>query len=927
MNVISLSSARQLALTSAVLAALLAGCGSDRPETMIASAKQFLTQNDAKAAVIQLKNALQKNPESAEARYLLGVAMLATDDPVSAEKELRKAKELGYEPDKVSPPLAQALFDTRQSKKLIDEFAGAQLADLQAGADLAATVGHAYLNVGKTDEARKQFAMALRVAAAHPQATLGEARMKVGNNDLSGATALVNDVLAKNPRLLSALLFKAELLTVTADRSTAIKAYDDIIAIHPTELRAHSNRLTLYLLSDDLATAATHLAAFKKLAPQSPQSSYFQALLALKRKEFPAAREAIQQVLKIAPAFLPGQLIAAEIEFQLNSLPQAQQHLQRVLDAAPGNTAAVRMLAAVHLRMGQPSRALEVLTPQLNAKVNDPGLLMLAGDVYLNNNDLAQAESYFAKAAAADKSSVSARTRLSQVLFAGGDVVGGLQQLETAVSLDVTQYQADVMLISAHLRRKEIDKAFAAIATLEKKQPKNPLTYYLRAAASAMKDDVIASRRDLERAIELDPVYFPAALTLAKLDIQDKKFDSARHRFEKILEKDPKNPQAMLALAQVRAAMNAPASEVSELLDKAVKSNPTNVELRLAQLRHQMARGDYVKAEAAAQDANAAIGDTPALVEALGMAQQARGSTQQAIATFSKLVAMKPKSPEPLFRLATAELADKRKDASMQTLRRSLALKPDFLEAQLGLISVYNKDGRTSDAMGIAKAIQKQRPKASVGYLVEGDIYAEQKKWIQAAAAYRGGLDKLRDGYIGVKYHGALFAAGRSKEAESFSADWTRNNPRDVVFRAYLAERSLSAKNYQAAAEQYRDILAITPKSPLILNNLAWAAGQLNDPKALTYAEEANKLQPNNPAILDTLGTLLSSKGDAARSIELLRQATTLAPTAWAVRINLVMALAKAGQREAAKKELEPMLKLDPKDPAHASAVELNKTL
>ena len=46
------------ATASALLATLLlVGCGSEKPETMLNSAKAFLEKNDYKAAAIQLKNA------------------------------------------------------------------------------------------------------------------------------------------------------------------------------------------------------------------------------------------------------------------------------------------------------------------------------------------------------------------------------------------------------------------------------------------------------------------------------------------------------------------------------------------------------------------------------------------------------------------------------------------------------------------------------------------------------------------------------------------------------------------------------------------------------------------------------------------------------------------------------------------------------
>jgi predicted Zn-dependent protease len=72
---------------------------------------------------------------------------------------------------------------------------------------------------------------------------------------------------------------------------------------------------------------------------------------------------------------------------------------------------------------------------------------------------------------------------------------------------------------------------------------------------------------------------------------------------------------------------------------------------------------------------------------------------------------------------------------------------------------------------------------------------------------------------------------------------------------------------------------------------------------------------------------LLADKGETARGIELLRQATALDPNAWPIRIHLAKTLAQAGQQSAAKKELEPLLKQDEQSPARIAATELLRTL
>ena len=77
----------------------MTACGKTQTsETLVTEAKQYQKKGDTKAAIIQLKNALQKNPDDVEARYLLGTIYNEIADFPSAEKEAPQGFVLGYEP-------------------------------------------------------------------------------------------------------------------------------------------------------------------------------------------------------------------------------------------------------------------------------------------------------------------------------------------------------------------------------------------------------------------------------------------------------------------------------------------------------------------------------------------------------------------------------------------------------------------------------------------------------------------------------------------------------------------------------------------------------------------------------------------------------------------------------------------------------------
>nr|GEU28556.1 hypothetical protein [Tanacetum cinerariifolium] len=91
------------------LLAMLAGCGSKPSnERLLADARQLEARGETKSAIIELKNLIQQAPADAAARLALGRLYLDTGDVLSAEKEMRRAMELGKNRAEVMPWLAQA---------------------------------------------------------------------------------------------------------------------------------------------------------------------------------------------------------------------------------------------------------------------------------------------------------------------------------------------------------------------------------------------------------------------------------------------------------------------------------------------------------------------------------------------------------------------------------------------------------------------------------------------------------------------------------------------------------------------------------------------------------------------------------------------------------------------------------------------------
>lgn len=916
----------RVVVTLALFTWMVTGCG-DRPDQLIESAKSYLAAKDHKAAVIQLKNALQKAPENGEVRYLLGQALMDAGDAASAEIELRKARDLKYRPELVYPALGRALLAQRQPRKAVSELEGAALSDPAAGADLNAVIGQARLALRQTKEARLSFAAALSVKPDHPAARLGMAQAAALEGDLPGAVKAVDEILEKFPSDTDALALKGALLAYQGRTDAALEAYEKALATDPRKTAIRSSLIELLLSRGALDRASAHVDELKKIAPKSPRTLFFQAWISMERGDLTAARDSILQVLKVAPGHVPALTLAGAVAYRTGSLAQAEENLTRALEKAPGHVSARRLLVAVYLAKGQPDRAREDLQTLLDQRPGDSRVLALAGEVYLANRELAKAAEYYEKAAALDKDNPALRARLGAVHFASGEGDEAVQDLEMASAMDPSRYQADLGLVAIHLARNQPDKALAAARALEKKQPDNPVTHNVMGAVHIAKRDLASARSSFERALELRPAFVPAARSLALLDLREKKPEAAKDRFRAVLAKEPNNEQALAGLAEILRVTGAPRQEVDAALRKTVSANAGSAVARLALINFRLRSGDPKGTLAAAREALAALPEDAQIAAALGVAQQASGEINQAIATFTKLAQGQPRAVDPLLRLADAYRAAKDDGSALQALRKALTVRPDSIPALRGVAELQVAAGRHADALGEIRAWQKRHPGHAYGYVLEGYVLTQQKKPREAEKAYREGLKRAPHPDLAVRLHALVSADGRGAEARAFAAKWMREHPNDAAMPVYLAELEIRKGDFASAVGRYKAILERQPGNPLVLNNLAWAASKLKDPEALSYAERAYALAPNSSAILDTYGWMLFEQGALDRSLELLARATDLAPNAWEIRLHYAKALAKAGKKDAARTELETLSKLDSKLPQQQEAAAMLRDL
>lgn len=906
---------------------VLGGCGGESEANLVASGKEYLEKKDAKSAVIQLKNAISRNPQSAEARALLGRALLETGDPVAAAVELRKAQELKAPDEQVLPDLARAMLLIGEEAKVIAQFGDLRLRDSDSTADLLTTVAAAHVLGNDLDKARAALRAGLQARPMYAPAITLQARLRAADGDIDGALFLLEELLSREPDNERAGVLKGEVLWMgKQDEAGAMAAFRKVLAAKPDSFTASSMIVAMLMQQGKVAEAKAQHETLRRVAPNHPEALFYEAQFAFADRDYKKVREVADRILKMMPDNVRTLELAGAAEFRQRNWLQAEAMLSRALKNAPGLLLSRQMLAQVHLRTGMPNKALEVLQPVVEGSDPDGNSLALAGEAYLQLGDARRSEAAFQRAAKAAPNDARVRTSVAMAQMARGNSAPAMKDLEAIAAADRGP-RADLALITGHLRNNDTAAALKAIDALDKKLPDRALAQQLRGRVLLSRNDIPGATKAFEAALEREANYFPAVASLAAIDLAAGKPEEARKRFDALLRANPGNHQALLSLAELAARTGAPPEEVTRLTRSAVQANPGTPATHLALVNQLLGTGQTQPALVAAQAAAAALPNDLSVADALGRAQMASGDAQQALSTFRRLAAQQPTNALHQVRMADAHLLNKDRTAASRALRQALEIQPDLLIAKRGLAMIAMLENRPQDGLVIAREMQAKHPKEAAGWALEGDVEASRRGWDAAATAYRAAMQRQRSTETAVKLHNVLLSAGKTAEADRWAEQWQRENASDAAFRYYLGDVALARGQLAQAEAAYRSVLELQPGNALAMNNVAWLLVKQGKPGGLAMAEKANSLLPDRAPLLDTLASALAAEKQLKKAIETQKRAISRNPQDASLKLNLAKLFIQDNQKPEARAELEDLARLGDRFPAQAEVAALLKTL
>ncbi len=567
-------------LVAAFLAFALTACARS-PEDLYARALEFSKAGDPGSAVVDLKNALQEQPNFGAARKLLGEQYLRLGDSASAIKELQRALEQGEAEHELLPLILRAELDNGNAAAVLERLNKLNADDLSAS--LWTLRGEALLDARDPSAARDAFANALRLDSSSADAHLGLARIAWAANDSATADREFAQSLKLAPNSPRAWLAKGDFALSRRQFPAAIEAFE---AAHKSgqgfdRIRAKIGLARTYIFNGDKDKAQVNVDLVLKQAPDLPMAHYLAALLAHQKGEYPRAEEQLALVLARAPDHVPSIFLKGVVYAAQEKWLQAEQDLSRVVAMVPNDLQSRKLLATVYLRQGQVEKAITALEGAQSLGSDDPQFQAMLGGAYMRAGQSAQGMAAMERAAELAPTQPEFRTQVALGNLAIGDSALATEQLRAAANQSAEDMRSDMLLVMVLLRDKKFDEALAEAQRLIRENPKDPIRYNLAAAAWIGKGNDAQAEQVLRQALKINPKFGPAKLNLALLAQKRNDVDGAYRLFQEAFADDKTNYRALAAIVQIDlhrhlAEMNSvPAVAMSNRRSEALRRGET----------------------------------------------------------------------------------------------------------------------------------------------------------------------------------------------------------------------------------------------------------------------------------------------------------------------------------------------------------------
>ncbi|SNC74372.1 putative PEP-CTERM system TPR-repeat lipoprotein [Marinobacter sp. es.048] len=889
-------SALRATLLIVAISLSLAGCSEEEQEmtpediqylSHMDQSRFFQRQGELKASTLEARSAIELRPDRVEPYLVIINNLLTAGDAQNAERMLDQLlSDIGEESisqqnaNDAALIRAEARLMQREYEEALSALNGIEDPDRVQQLEGALLRGEIHLAAGRIDQAAEAYSSAQSIDPNAVRPLIGLASAAYRQNKPGEADEYIAQAEELDPDHVELWLLKG---SIAQDRQNWPEAEQALInaleTIGQYDVMTYQKFESMSALVNVLREQGKSSEAFvyeeilAKSAPGTMMSNLNAAQEAFNNGELDNAARYLEEVLTQAPGHQQASLMLGLIRFRQGQAEEAEALLAPVADMGNSDQAR-KLLAATRLQLRNPEGAREVLA-NLDNQDSDPETLALVGIASLISGDTESGEQFIQKSLELAPDNNSLRLRYATYLVRTGEIARAIEQANRVLENDPESEQARLLIVQAHVSSDNSDAAIAAASDWVEAQPKSPAALVTRGNVAANAENIDEAKQYYQRAVEADtenPTGLNALGNLAQLLGET---EQAKDYYRRAIEVAPDNRQALQGITSVM-----PREELTALMERIQAQKPDAYGPRLILL------------ESALINNNTQLADelTANLLE---REDESRPAPAESVVA-------------SIYHGIATQMAQRNQlQQASDVLRRGRILFPENEEIGIQAAAIQFTEGNTKEARDILRDVKQQHPESAAPFLVEARYFERQGEYKEAAELYQLGLELEQSAELEVAHARALVQSGQRTQAvealENARQEFSRN-PQILMNLAMLHQENDAPEK---AIPPYEELLEVTPRNVVALNNLAWIYHQKGDARAIELAKKAFELAPDNAAIADTYGWILLQGGQTEESLPVLEKAHELQPDSEEIAMHLAEAYRANGRDADAKRVLE----------------------
>jgi len=654
--------------------------------------------------------------------------------------------------------------------------------------------------------------------------------------------------------------------------------------------------------------------------------------------QIPETETILEDIFARDPNFIEGHVLKASL---LTAQGKPEKEILEVINKAialnPNRTETYLSLARFFIKTGKTGEAEKAIQKGISVNPN-AAVGYLEYGRFLDYTDRAgDAEIQFKKALEVEPKNIEAGQSIAEFYLARKQFDKAEQSYKQLVQIQENSAEGKLDLANFYAQIGRADDAVKIYTEILAEKPEYVRARYRLGEIYLNRKENAKVGEQVEELLKINDKDEEALMLRARVSIQENKAEEAVKDLEEILKKKPSQRNALFYMAQARLALGQ-VDQARAFIGDLEKYHPNFLKTKLLKIQASFANGESENALRESNELFEAVKNTYPNQEndaqvledlriralsARGLAYLQLGKPAQARTDLQTVQSFSPNSSAALVNLAKVAIAENNLAEASNLYQKALTADGKNFDALSGAVNVLSKQKQFAEAhRKIDKALQENTNQITVSpalHYLKSNVFTAERNQPSAEEELKKAM-AIDDQYLPAfsAYASLLAARNQIDGAVEQYKKVVEKKPSASVF-TLIGMLEDARRNASEAEKNYRKALEIEPATPIAANNLAWliAANGGNLDEALQLAQTTVSKNQNVAGYRDTLGWIYHKKGLHAPAVEQLKKAVALdqvearqanSGATPAYRLRLGMALASAGDKFSARREVETSL-------------------